>query len=149
MKLETWLSIASLGLSIMFISLIISLYTFLVGPEGQGPERVVDPGGLIIQQVSISGAPGVILAGITFVLARSYGNKLAAVILIGSGVIIISGMVVASNILPSIPAQYRTSGIPFVPYMFMAAGAGVLGIGGMLLTISSRPRTTSHLDDLR
>ena len=42
-KLETWLSFASLGLCVMYVALLLSFYTFLVGPSGNGPNTVVDP----------------------------------------------------------------------------------------------------------
>lgn len=149
MKLETWLAVASIGLSVMFVALILSLFNFLIGPDGEGPQRVVDPGGLLIQQVSISAAPSIILAVITFVMSRGYGNKLAALLILASGAIMIAGMAAASGMLPQIKDQYRVGGISVVPYLFMAAGAGVLGIGGLLLSISSRRKSAGHLDDLR
>ena len=54
LKLEDWSSLASLGLSAMFVTLLISFYNFLIGPEGSGPERVVEPGSLLIQLIFIS-----------------------------------------------------------------------------------------------
>ncbi len=74
---------------------------------------------------------------------------MAAILLLGSGAIMIAGMVVASGMLPQIQDQYKVGGISVVPYMFMVAGAGVLATGGMLLTISSRRKSAGHLDDLR
>ncbi len=149
MKLETGLAVASIGLSVMFVALIISLFNFLIGPEGEGPQRVVDPGGLLIQQVSISAAPSIILSAVTFVMSRGYGNKLAALLILASGAIMVAGMAAASGMLPQIQDQYRVGGITVVPYLFMAAGAGVIGIGGLLLSISSRRKSAGQLDDLR
>lgn len=56
-KLETWVALGSLGMCIMFISLILSFFNFLVGPKGNGPDVYVDPTGVMIQMISISGAP--------------------------------------------------------------------------------------------
>jgi hypothetical protein len=47
LKLEDWTSLASLGLAAMFVALLLSFYNFLIGPEGIGPERVVEPGSLL------------------------------------------------------------------------------------------------------
>lgn len=147
MKLETWVSLASLGLSVMFVILLISLYTFLIGPEGQGPERVVDPGGLLIQQVSISAAPSVILAGFVFALTRTTGNRSAGLVLVGAGVAMLAGMLYAASLVPAIPRQYAVGGIAAVPYLFAAAGAGVAGLGAYLA--ARKPRLAGTLDDLR
>jgi hypothetical protein len=43
MNLETWTALGSFGMVIMFVTLIISFYNFLVGPDGKGPERDVAP----------------------------------------------------------------------------------------------------------
>ena len=56
-KLETWLSFACLGLCAMYVALLLSFYNFLIGPNGNGPNTVVDPTAIIVQIVSISGAP--------------------------------------------------------------------------------------------
>lgn len=149
MKLETWVSLASFGLSIMFVALILSLYNFLIGPEGQGPNRVTDPGGLLIQQVSISAAPSIILSIFVFVLTRTTGNRPAGLLLVGAGAIMIAGMLAALGMLPRIPAQYAVGGIGAVPYIFAVAGAAVAGLGGYLAALAARVRAPGHLDDLR
>jgi hypothetical protein len=150
MKLETWVSLASFGLSIMFVGLILSLYNFLIGPDGTGPTRVTDPGGLLIQQISISAAPSVILAGFVFVLTRTVGNRPAGLLLVAAGAVMIAGMLVALGMLPRIPSQYAVGGVGVVPYIFAAAGAGVAGLGGYLVARSAKVRPAGHhLDDLR
>lgn len=146
MKLETWVAVASLGLSVMFVSLVLSFYNFLIGPEGEGPERVVDPGGLLIQQVSISAAPSIILGVFSFMMAKGTGNKQAGMFLIGAGVIMIAGMAYATTFLPLIKSEFIVGGVGIVPYPFMAAGAGVAGLGGYL---ASKKTRATHLDDLR
>ena len=149
MKLETWVSLASLGLSVMFVGLILSLYNFLIGPDGTGPMRVTDPGGLLIQQISISAAPSIILAGFAFILTRTVGNRPGGLMLVAAGAIMIAGMLVALDMLPRIPSQYAIGGIGVVPYIFAAAGAGVAGLGGYLVARSTKVRPAGHLDDLR
>lgn len=146
MKMETWVALASLGLSVMFVALVLSFYNFLIGPEGQGPERVVDPAGLLIQQVSISAAPSIVLAVFAFVMTKGSGNRQAGMFLIGAGVIMIAGMYYASTLVPLIKNEFVVGGVGIVPYPFMAAGAGVAGLGGYL---ASRKVRKTHLDDLR
>ncbi|MEM2141227.1 MAG: hypothetical protein QXJ74_03760 [Nitrososphaera sp.] len=146
MKMETWVALASLGLSVMFVALVISFYNFLIGPEGQGPDRVVDPAGLLIQQVSISAGPSIILAVFSFVMAKGTGNKQAGVFLIGAGIIMIAGMFFASTLVPLIKNEFVVGGVGIVPYPFMVAGAGMAGLGGYL---ASKKARATHLDDLR
>ena len=52
LKLEDWTSLASLGLAVMFVALLLSFYNFLIGPEGIGPERVVEPDSLLLRHIS-------------------------------------------------------------------------------------------------
>ena len=49
MPLEGWVSLSSLGLSIMFSLLIVSFYNVLIGPDGKGPDRFVEIGGVLIK----------------------------------------------------------------------------------------------------
>ena len=42
-KLESAVSLASLGLIVMFILLLYSFISFLIGPMSQGPDIVVQP----------------------------------------------------------------------------------------------------------
>lgn len=146
MKLETWVALASLGLSAMFVVLLLSFYNFLIGSEGQGPERVVDPGGLLIQQVSISAAPSVILAVFSFVMARGTGNKQVGMLLLAAGALMVAGMYYSTTLVPLIRNEFVVGGLAIVPYIFMGAGSGVAALGGYLASKNVR---TTHLDDLR
>lgn len=149
MKLEGWMSLASLGLTAMFVALLLSFYNFLIGPDGQGPQRVVDPGILLLQLVFISGAPSLVLAGFVFGMARSIGTRAGGGVLIGAGLLMIVGMAIGRTMLAKIDGQYLLGAVPFAPYFFMAAGAGVAAVGGYLIAISGRRARYSSLDDLR
>src|SRR5918993_2598319 len=94
LKLEDWTSLASLGLAAMFVTLLLSFYNFMIGPEGMGPERVVEPGSLLLQLIFISAAPCLILAGVAFVMANAYGSLIGGAMLIVAGVIIVAGMAI-------------------------------------------------------
>jgi hypothetical protein len=151
LKLEDWTSLGSLGLAAMFVALLLSFYNFLIGPQGAGPERVVEPGSLLIQLVFISAAPCLVLAGVAFVLAKTYGSPIGGMVLIIAGVIIVAGMAISVTLVPKIPGQYIVGGVGVVPFIFMPAGAGVTGIGGYMLAASKRrhPLHSRDLDDLR
>jgi hypothetical protein len=149
LKLEDWTSIASLGLSVMFVALLLSFYNFLIGPQGDGPERVVDPGSLMLQIIFISAAPCVVLAGFVFGMAKTYGARIGGTMLVAGGVIMIAGMAASLPLLARIPDQYVVGTVGFVPYFFIAAGAGVTAVGGYLVAASKRRPISSNLDDLR
>ena len=148
MKLESWMAVASLGLSVMLVGLLLSFYNFLIGPDGEGPQRVVEPGSLLLQIIFISGAPCLVLAGFVFGMAKTYGTRIGGMLLVAAGVIIIAGMVVGITMLERIDEQYLVGAMPYAPYFFMGAGAGVAAVGGYLLAISGRRARYSNLDDL-
>jgi hypothetical protein len=133
----------------MFVTLLLSFYNFLIGPEGKGPDRVVDPGSLILQLIFISAAPCVVLAGFVFGMAKSYGTRIGGMLLIASGIIMIAGMVAGIPILARIPGQYVVGVVGVAPYFFMAAGAGITAVGGYLIAATKRRPISSDLDDLR
>jgi hypothetical protein len=149
LKLEEWTAVASLVLSAMFVTLLLSFYNFLIGPEGKGPDRVVDPGSLILQLIFISAAPCVVLAGFVFGMAKTYGTRVGGMLLIASGIIMIVGMVVGIPILARIPDQYVVGVVGVAPYFFIAAGAGMAIVGGYLIAATKRRPISSDLDDLR
>jgi hypothetical protein len=132
-SLETWVSLASFGLTIMFVLLLASFSIFLVGPNGKGPDIYVEPPGVVVQIVSISGAPGVILTGIAYGLARSYGSKTSGTVLVITGVILIAGMIYVGTIVPRILEIYRVPNFEIMRYGFIAAGVGTVIVGAILL----------------
>jgi hypothetical protein len=113
----------------MFIALILSFFNFLVGPKGNGPDVYVDPTGVMIQLISISGAPILILAGTVFGLTKSYGTIYAAIILITTGIIVTVGMIAAWTLLLKINEQLVGGGIDIIPYIFIVAGIGIAILG--------------------
>jgi hypothetical protein len=149
MKLEEWTAIASLGMSAMFVGLLLSFYNFLIGPESEGPESVVDPGSLMLQNIFIAAAPSVVLAGFVFGMAKSFGNRTAGILLVAAGVIMVAGMAAGIPMLERIDEQYIVGVVGVAPYFFMAAGAGVAAVGGYLIAATKRRPIRSDLDDLR
>ena len=149
MKLADWTALASLGLSVMLVALLLSFYNFLIGPEGEGPERVVEPGSLLLQIVFISGAPGIALAGFAFGMARTYGTLIGGVFLIVAGIIVVAGMAASTTLLPKIQDQYIVGGVAATPYFFLPAGVGVAALGGYLMVQAKRRSARPNLDDLR
>ena len=128
-KLETSVSLASLGLIVMFVLLLYSFISFLVGPQSQGPDIVVQPEGVLIQIVSISAAPGIILAGITYGLIKNYGSRKIGIILCISGIVLIIGNILVQDMISKIPQILFVPGIVPLTYALLAAGIGIVVIG--------------------
>jgi hypothetical protein len=125
LNLETWVSLGSLGMAVMFAALMISFYLFLVGPDAKGPGIYVDPHGVLIQIISISGVPSLILAGTVFGLQKRYAVKYADIILIASGIILIVSMAIVIIIAPQINRNYIFQALEIVPFVFIVSGIAV------------------------
>lgn len=128
-NLETSVSLASLGLIVMFVLIMYSFVSFLIGPQSQGPDIVVQPEGVLIQVVSISAAPGIILAGVTFGLVRYYGSRKIGTIICICGIVLIIGNIVVLTMIPKIPQILFVPGIIPLTYGLLAAGIGVIIMG--------------------
>lgn len=128
-KLETSVSLASLGLIVMFVLLLYSFISFLIGPQSQGPDIVVQPEGVLIQIVSISAAPGIILAGVTYGLIKNYGSRKIGIILCISGVVLIISNILVQDMISKIPQILFVPGLVPLTYALLAAGIGIVVIG--------------------
>jgi hypothetical protein len=139
-KFETWVALGSLAHGIMFVALIISFYNLLTGPGGKGPQVFVDPIGVLVLNVSVSGVPCLILAGVVFGLTKSSARRNSALILISTGVILIAGMYSAWIAFTKINPLFIVAGMDLVPIIFIIGGTGVVVVGGYLLNASRRAR---------
>ncbi|MGE5821066.1 MAG: hypothetical protein ACM31M_00585 [Nitrososphaerota archaeon] len=128
-KLETSVSLASLGLIVMFVLLMYSFISFLIGPQSQSPDIVVQPEGVLIQIVSISAAPGIILAGITFGLIKNYGSRKVGIILCISGIVLVIGNILVQDMISKIPQILFVPGMVPLTYALLTAGIGIVVIG--------------------
>ncbi|MGH9996752.1 MAG: hypothetical protein ACRD7F_01935 [Nitrososphaeraceae archaeon] len=126
------MSIASLGLAMMFVLLLLSFYNFLIGSEGKGPERFVDVRGVVIKALSISGAPSIILAGISFGLSKNYGNRLSGMLLSFTGIVLIIGMVLSLSLSSKVNTEFFHPILLIVPYTFILGGIAILIIGSIV-----------------
>jgi hypothetical protein len=128
-KLETSVSLASLGLIVMFVLLLYSFISFLIGPQSRGPDIVVQPEGVLIQIVSISAAPGIILAGVTYGLIKNYGSRKIGIILCISGIVLIIGNILVQDMISKIPQILFVPGLVPLTYALLAAGIGIVVVG--------------------
>ncbi len=133
MAIEKYLAVASLGLYIMFVGEILTLYNFMIEPEIE-----VEPEPKVLQYISIGAAPALILTGVSFILAKRYGSKSIGAMIISGGAILMVGMFLAQTLLDDIEEVYLKLAVTITPPLFMAVSIPVIIIGAYLLRIKKR-----------
>jgi hypothetical protein len=141
MAIEKWISVASLGLFIMFVAQMISICVYLISPSHD-----IDPSSQIKEFISISVAPALILAGSSFVLARRYGSRLIGSLIISGGIITIGGMYYVNTLIPKIALAYIVPELTTSPIIFMITSIPVIIIGSLLFRLKPTPKRDYFFD---
>lgn len=140
MGIEKYIAAASLGLFIMFVAEIITLYIFMIEPP-----RDVEPEPKILQFISIGVAPACVLAGTSFIMSKRYGSKPIGLMIIASGVILFVGMLMAQSLIDSIDQAYLISTVRITPPLFMGVSIPVIIFGVMLIRIKKQKPKKEYL----
>ena len=122
-----WLSIAILGLVLLFIFTSIGFFNFLIGPDGSGPTTTVEPSSAYFQVIFISIAPAIGLSFFSSVLSE--GSRLSSILVLVSGIILIFGMFYVSTLIPMIETVELPWWLANSPWIFSAFGILLLAIG--------------------
>ena len=133
MAIEKYIAAAALGLFIMFVGEILSLYNFLIEPQ-----IPVEPEPKILQFISIGVAPAVILCGTSYILSKRYGSKPIGKMIIAGGVILLVGMIIAQLLLDEIDTNYLLPAVTITPPLFMAVSIPVMITGIILLRVKKK-----------
>ena len=133
MAIEKYIAVASVGLFIMFVGEIITLYVFMIDAE-----RDVEPAPKVLQFISIGAAPAVILAGSSYLMARKYGSKLIGTLIIAGGAIMMVGMAYAYTLIDKIDPIYQVFTVTITPPLFMLVSISVIVVGALLFRIKKR-----------
>ncbi len=133
MAIEKYIAVASLGLFVMFVGEILTLYDFMIDPL-----RDVQPTPKILQFISIGVAPAVILAGVSFIMAKRYGSKPISTMIIAGGVIMFAGMAIANTLVQDIEEIYLVFAVTITPPLFMGVSIPVMITGGLLFKIKKK-----------
>ena len=139
MAIEKYIAAASLGLYIMFVGEIITLYDFMIEPTIE-----VEPEPKVLQYISIGIAPAVILTGTSFIMSKRYGSKQIGVMIISGGAILLVGMFVAQMLLDDIDPIYLVQAVTLTPPLFMVVSIPVMIVGAMLLKEKQRRRKKEY-----
>ena len=82
-----YIAMAGIGLYAMFVGEIISIFNFL-----NEPILTIEPEAKILQFISIGAAPGVIMSGTSYLIARKFGSKQIGWLVIAGGIVLLVGM---------------------------------------------------------
>ncbi len=136
MAIEKYIAIASLGLFIMFVGEIITIYHFMIDPP-----REIEPTPKILQFISIGVAPALVLTGVSFIMAKRYGSKFIGSLIIAGGIILFVGMAYSYLLLDDIDTEYQEFAVNLTPILFMVVSIPVIVFGAILFRIQKiRPK---------
>jgi len=133
MSTEKYIAVASLGLFVMFVSEIITLYNFMLKPEIE-----IEPAGKVLQFISIGVAPALILAAISFIMSKRYGSKPIGAMIIAGGAVLLVGMIIANSMLEDLEQIYLVQAVTITPPLFIAVSLPVMGVGALLFSIKKK-----------
>jgi hypothetical protein len=139
--IEKWISLASLGLFIMFVAQLISISVYL-----SHPSHDIDPSSQIKEFVSISIAPAVILSASAYMLGKRYGSRLTGSMIVSGGIINIVGMYYVTILIKQIQDAYLVPELSIGPYFFMAISIPVIVLGLLLFRVKPMPKRDYFFD---
>ena len=132
-----YIAMASIGLYAMFVGEIISIFNFM----NEQTFVTFEPESKILQFISIGVAPGVIMSGTSYMMARKFGSKQIGRLVIAGGIVLLVGMSYAYTMLGSIDKDYQVFTVMITPPLFMLVSIPIIIVGGLLFRIKKRPKT--------
>jgi len=146
MALEKYLAIAGLALSIFFVAEIITLFNFMINPS-DNLDFGFEAAPKIFQFISLSIAPATVVMGVSFVLSKRYGSKLNGILMITSGVIILSGMIFSYTMIEYIQEKLIGTAVEITPIVFIIVSFPIIFFGIRLLKTRPRKPKKNYLED--
>ena len=144
MAVEKYIAAASLGLFIMFVGEILSIYNFMQVPPEQTTSLILEPDPKILQFISIGAAPACIMAAVSFIMSKRYGSKPIGLMIIAGGAILLGGMAFAHTMIDGINEKYESEFISFITPLFMGVSIPVIIVGTRLLKIKERRKKKDY-----
>ena len=132
-----YIAIAGIGLYAIFVGEIISIFNFMSDPT---LSDFFEPESKILQFISIGVAPGVIMSGTSYMIARKFGSKQIGWLVIAGGIVLLVGMFYASIMLDNIDKEYYVFTVIITPPLFMAVSIPVMIVGALLFRIKKRSK---------
>ena len=130
-----YIAMAGIGLYAMFVGEIISIFNYM-----SNPEIAIEPASKILQFISIGVAPGVIMSGASYMIARKFGSKQIGWLVIAGGVVLLVGMLYAYTMLDDIPKDYQVFTVMITPPLFILVSIPIIVVGALLFRLKKRPK---------
>ena len=130
-----YIAMAGIGLYAMFVGEIISVFNYM-----SNPEIAIEPASKILQFISIGVAPGVIMSGASYMIARKFGSKQIGWLVIAGGVVLLVGMLYAYTMLDDIPKDYQVFTVMITPPLFVLVSIPIMVVGALLFRLKKRPK---------
>ena len=140
-----YIAMAGIGLYAIFVGEIISIFNYMLEPSGQALlddfiKPPVEPSAKILQFISISVAPGLIMSATSFLTARRFGSKQIGWLIIAGGLVLLIGMFYANTMIDGIEKDLRVFTVTVTPPLFMAVSIPMMVVGALLFRIKKRPK---------
>jgi predicted permease len=136
MQYGAYIAIAGIGLYAMFVGEIISVFNFM----SDQTFATFEPASKILQFISIGAAPGLVMSGTSYMIARKFGSKQIGWLVIAGGIVLLVGMSYAYTILDSIDKDYQVFTVIIIPPLFMVVSIPVMIVGALLFRIKKRSK---------
>jgi len=137
MQYGAYIAMAGIGLYAIFVGEIITIFNFMNDPT---LTDFFEPESKILQFISIGVAPGVIMSGTSYMIARKFGSKQIGWLVIAGGIVLLVGMFYASIMLDNIDKEYYVFTVIITPPLFMAVSIPVMIVGALLFRIKKRSK---------
>ena len=131
-----YIAMAGIGLYAIFVGEIISIFHFM----SEQTYVTFEPESKILQFISIGAAPGVIMSGTSYMLARRFGSKQIGRLVIAGGIVLLVGMSYAYTMLDSIDKDYHVFTVIITPPLFMLVSIPIMVVGALLFRLKKRPK---------
>ena len=130
-----YIAMAGIGLYAMFVGEIISIFNYM-----SKPEIAIEPASKVLQFISIGVAPGVIMSGASYMIARKFGSKQIGWLVIAGGIVLLVGMLYAYTMLDGIPKDYQVFTVMITPPLFVLVSIPIMVVGALLFRLKKRPK---------
>jgi hypothetical protein len=138
MAIEKYIAAASLGLFIMFVGEIITIYNFMQDSPEETSRLILEPNPKILQFISIGVSPAIIMATVSFIMSKRHGSKPIGIMIIAGGAILLGGMAFAQSLINGFDSTYESEIIPIITPLFMIISIPVIIMGTRLLKVKKK-----------
>ena len=135
MAIEKYIAAAGLGLFIMFVGEIITIYNFMQDDPDQSSAFILEPDPKILQFISIGVSPAIVMVTVSFIMSKRNGSKPIGIMIIAGGSILLGGMALAYCLMNGINSEYESAFIPIITPLFMIVSIPVIIMGIRLLKV--------------